>query len=98
MKLRVYFIVLGLDTFYKEVSSPEEAKVVIDSIASFINFHIETGLIPDHCNTAGLEYFDEEENDWFTWYDEDEMILMSTLISSLLVTEVLTNLKTSVII
>lgn len=71
MKLRVYFIVLGLDTFYKEASSPEEAKVVIDSIAEFINFHIETGLIPDHCNTAGLEYFDEEEDDWLTWYDED---------------------------
>ena len=72
MKLRLYFTVLGYKTFYKDVKSPEEAKLIIDGIADFVNFHIDdTGYIPDNCNTAGLEYFDEEENEWLTWYDED---------------------------
>lgn len=73
MKLRVYYIILGVETFYKEVNSPEEAKLVIDSIAEFCNHHINknTGVMKDHCSTAGLEYFDEEEKDWLTWYDDD---------------------------
>lgn len=70
-KLRVYFNILGTKPFYKSVSSVEEAKIVIDSIAEFINFKVDEGIFPDHCNVAGLEYFDEEENDWLTWYDEE---------------------------
>ena len=32
---------------------------------------IEEGIFPDHCSAAGLEEWDEEEQDWVTWYDED---------------------------
>ena len=70
-KLRIYYQVLGAKTFNKEVTSPEEAKAVIDGIADFVNQMIEEGIFPDHCSSAGLEEWDEEEQDWVTWYDED---------------------------
>ena len=70
-KLRMYFYILGTEAYYKEVSSPEEAKTMIDAIASFINAKVSEGVFPDYCSTAGLEYFDEEEEEWLTWYDED---------------------------
>ena len=70
-KLRVYYQILGTETYYKEVSSPEEAKTVIDAIASFVNAKVDEGVFPDHCSTAGLEVWDEDEQDWVTWYDED---------------------------
>lgn len=70
-KLRVYYIILGTDTYYKEVSSPEEARTIINAIADFLNAKINEGVLPDHCSTAGLEYYDEEEQEWLTWYDED---------------------------
>lgn len=70
-KLRMYFIILGTTPYYKEVSSPEEAKTMIDAIADFVNAKIEEGAFPDHCSTAGLEMYSEEEKDWVEWYDED---------------------------
>ena len=70
-KLRIYYHILGTKPFHKDVASPEEAKAVIDGIADFINQKIEEGIFPDHCSTAGLEYWDEEEQEWLTWYDED---------------------------
>ena len=70
-KLRVYYFILGTEPYYKEVASPEEAKLVIDSISSFVNAKVDEGIFPDHCSTAGLEVWDDEENDWLTWYDED---------------------------
>ena len=70
-KLRIYYQILGTETYYKEVSSPEEAKTMIDAIADFINFKVNEGVFPDHCSTAGLEVWDEDEQDWVTWYDEE---------------------------
>ena len=70
-KLRVYYQILGTETYYKEVKSPEEAKIVIDAISSFVNAKVDEGVFPDHCSTAGLEVWDEDEQDWLTWYDED---------------------------
>jgi len=70
-KLRMYYHILGTEIYYKEVSSPEEAKTRIDAIADFINTKVYDGAFPDHCSTAGLEYFDEKEEEWLTWYDDD---------------------------
>ena len=74
-KLRVYYQILGTETYYKDVSSPEEAKTVIDAIASFVNAKVDEGVFPDHCSAAGLEVWDEDEQDWVTWYDEDGLDL-----------------------
>lgn len=69
--LRVYYHILGTETYYQTVSSVEEAKLVIDSIAKFINMKVEEGVFPDHCSIAGLEEYDEDDNEWYDWYDED---------------------------
>ena len=69
--LRVYYHILGTETYYQIVSSVEEAKLVIDSIAKFINMKVKEGAFPDHCSVAGLEEYDEDDNEWYDWYDED---------------------------
>lgn len=28
-------------------------------------------MFPDHCSTAGLEEYDEEEKEWMDWYDKN---------------------------
>ena len=71
-KLKVAFTIVEADvTFEKEVSSVEEAKTVIDTIADFVNFSVEKGLMPDHCNCAELLEYDEERQEYMTWLDED---------------------------
>ena len=70
-KLRIYYNILGTKVYTKEVSSPEEAKTVIDAIADYLNFAVDNCIFPDHCSAAGLEYWDEEEKDWMTWYDDN---------------------------
>ena len=70
-KLRMYYYILGTEPYYKEVSTVEEAKIMIDSISDFINTKVNEGVFPDHCSTAGLEEYDEEEQKWLSWYDED---------------------------
>ena len=68
---RIYFIILGATPYHKEVSSVEEAKIMIDAIADFVNEKVKEGVFPDHCSVAGLEEYDEEVKDWVTWYDEN---------------------------
>lgn len=70
MKLRMYYFILGTKPYYKEVSSPEEAKTMIDAIADFVNTKVDEGVFPDHCSAAGLEEWDEDVEDWITWYDD----------------------------
>ena len=74
-KLRVYYQILGEETYHKEVKTPEEAKTIIDSIADFLNFAVEHDIFNDHCSAAGLEEWDEEEQDWFEWYDDNGLSL-----------------------
>ena len=70
-KLRMYYYILGTEPYYEEVNSAEEAKIKIDAIAHFINAKVDEGIFPDHCSTAGLEEYDEEDGEWYDWYDED---------------------------
>jgi len=70
-KLRVYFTILGTESYHQEVSSPEEARLVINSIANFVILQIKNGVFPDHCSVAGLEIWDETDNEYVEWYDED---------------------------
>lgn len=69
-QLRVSYLVLGAPVYYQSVKSPEEARLVINSIANFMNQMVENGTFPDHCSTASLEYFDKDEEDWLEWEDE----------------------------
>ena len=74
-KLRIWYTILGTETYYQEVKTPEEAKLVIDSIARFLNTKVEEGVFEDHCSAAGLEVYDNDEKDWVEWYDEDGLDL-----------------------
>ena len=70
-KLRIYYHILGTESYYEEVSSVEEAKAKIDSIARFVNSKVEEDVFPDHYSIAGLEEYDEEDKEWYDWYDKD---------------------------
>ena len=70
-KLRMYYYILGTEPYRKEVSTVEEAKIMIDAISDFINTKVNEGVFPDHCSTAGVEEYDEDEQEWLSWYDED---------------------------
>lgn len=51
-KMRVCYYILGTKPYYKEVSSVEEAKTVIDAISDFINAKVDEGVFPrslQHC-------------------------------------------------
>ena len=70
-KMRMCYYILGTEPYYKEVSSAEEAKNMIDAISDFINAKVDEGVFPDHCSTTDLEEYDEEEEDWVDWHDEN---------------------------
>ena len=70
-KLRVGFYIMGVEPYYQDVKTSEEAKIVINSISNFVNFAVDTiDIMPDHCNFADLEEYDEELNEWCTWHNE----------------------------
>lgn len=60
-----------VNNFYTKVNSIEEAWNMINTLAQYDIFQYENRIKPDYCNSNGLEYFDEEENDWLEWYDDD---------------------------
>lgn len=74
-KLRVWYTILGTETYYQEVKTPEEAKLVIDSIARFLNTKVKEGVFSDHSSAAGLEEWSEEMDEWQEWYDDDGLDL-----------------------
>lgn len=69
--LRVCFLILGTEPWTKEVSSPEEARSIINTIANFVNFQVDNHVFPDHCSSAGLEMWDEDNEEWVDWCDDD---------------------------
>lgn len=73
MKLRVWHNcqVGRVKHFYVEVSSIEEAWKILNVLWDYDLFQYENNIKPDYINSSGVEYFDEEENDWCEWYDED---------------------------
>ena len=73
MKLRVWHIcqIGKVDPFYVDVNSIEEAWKILNVLADYDLFQFENRIKPDYSSANGLEYFDEEENEWLDWSDED---------------------------
>lgn len=71
-KMRVWYMILGLETYYVPVETPEEAQRTMDILGSYSQFLINQNAIGDHCSTCGLEVFDEESGEWEDWHYEDE--------------------------
>ena len=72
-KLRVWHNcqVGKVDNFYVEVENVEQAWKILNTLWDYDLFQYENNIKPDYCNVSGLEYFDEEEQDWCEWYDDD---------------------------
>lgn len=72
-KLRIWWIPqVGMEkTFYAEVKTIEEGKRLLDILACYDLFQLENNIKPDFCNTGGLTYWDEDEQEWIDWYSED---------------------------
>ena len=72
-KLRVWHIPqVPMKPFYVEVESIEEAWKILNTLWDYDIFQFENNIKPDFCNASGLEYFDEEEQNWHEWYDDDD--------------------------
>lgn len=73
-KLRVWWIPqLGkCKPFYVPVNSVLEAKKVLDIMAFYDAFQLENRIKPDYANTGGLEMWNEESQEWESWYEETE--------------------------
>ena len=71
-QLRVYHNcqVGAVPNFYIEVSSIEEAWLIMNILWEYDEFQFNNNIKPDYCNITGLEVFNEEEKDWEEWYDE----------------------------
>lgn len=73
-KMRVFHIPqVGYNAvLYIPVESVREAKKVMDILACYDLFQLENRIKPDFCNTAGLQVFNEETNEWEGWTTETE--------------------------
>jgi hypothetical protein len=78
-KLRVWWIPAFNDKpFYVDVTELVEAKKVLDVLADYDNYLVESKVLSDgHCNCSGLEEFDEDDDtdapdgSWVEWESSD---------------------------
>lgn len=69
-QLRVWHIPqLPMHSFRVYVSSPKEAKLVLETLAIYDLFQLEYKIKPDYSNAQGLEVY--EGNEWTDWQDEE---------------------------
>ena len=68
---------IPMKSFVVPVSSPAEARKILDVLAEYDLFQLRNNVKPDYSNAGGLSMFDEEDkNDspngsWSDWYDDD---------------------------
>jgi hypothetical protein len=72
-KLRVWWIPqVPMEAFYIPVESPEEGQKVMNILATYDCFQYNHNVKPDYANAGGLQYFNEESNEWEDWCFEDD--------------------------
>lgn len=57
--------------FEVEVSSPELGAFVMETLAKYDDFQYWHHIKPDYSSVQGLNEWDPERQEWFTWYDDD---------------------------
>lgn len=57
--------------FTVEVSSIQEAKLIINTLADYDLFQWRCDIKPDYSNASGIEYWDKDEEKWCTPNEED---------------------------
>lgn len=71
-KLRVlHFPQIPCNPFEVEVEDLKEAKKMCEVLANYDLFQYENKIKPDYSNMTIVEEFDEEEQEWVSWYDEE---------------------------
>lgn len=74
-KLRItHFPQIPCNPFIVEVNDLKEAKKITDVLAAYDLFQYKEKIKPDYCNSTFLEEYNEEEDVWYTWYDEESGI------------------------
>jgi hypothetical protein len=69
-QLRVWHIPqVPMIAFRVNVKNIEEAKKVLEVLATYDLFQLKHKIKPDYSNAAGLEIFDGKE--WLEWEDKD---------------------------
>lgn len=70
--LRVWWIpqVLMQESFHVCVSSPKEAKKILDVLAQYDSYQYDNNIKPDYCNAGGLQV-EDINGDWYEWDNED---------------------------
>lgn len=70
--LRVWWIpqVPMQESFHVKVSSPQEAKKILDVLAQYDLYQFDNNIKPDYCNSGGLQV-EDINGDWYEW-DNDE--------------------------
>ena len=77
-KLRVWWIPqVPMQPFHASVSNIVEARLLLDTLATYDQFQLDNNIKPDYSNTGGLQVFDESDDtdgpdgSWYDWYDAD---------------------------
>lgn len=72
-KLRVWHIPqigAGAPVFHVPVTAPAEAIQIINILADYDQFQYINAIKPDYSNVSGLEYFNDDTQEWEEWYSE----------------------------
>lgn len=71
-KLRIWHIPqVPMKSFNVEVSSIEEAWRILNILWDYDDFQYKNEIKPDYASVSGLQYYDEEEKEWYDWEDDD---------------------------
>ena len=73
MKLRVWHNcqIGAVNNFYIDVDDINIAWKILNTLWDYDLFQYNNNIKPDYANASGLEYFDEDDNEWYEWYNED---------------------------
>lgn len=72
MKLRVsHFPQIPCKPFITEVEDLRQAKLLSDVLANYDLFQYKNRIKPDYANATVIEMWDEEEQEWISWFDEE---------------------------
>ena len=58
------------EPFYVDVSSPDDAKRILNLLGEYDAFQYEQNIKPDYSNVGGLEILGDD-GIWVEWEDED---------------------------
>ena len=52
--------------FIVETTDHQQAFFLCETLAEYDAFQFNEGIKPDYCNANGVEYFDEDDQEWYS--------------------------------